>query len=119
MHTFFFAQSASLVQLALHAPAAASQAYGVQSMRETAGPTHFPAAQVEAGCSPPAASQVVAAHTMPSAIGEHVPCRPGTAHELHAAHASTPQQKPSVQCPLMHSAAAAHAVPFGLRFVHE
>jgi hypothetical protein len=89
-------QSASLAQLALHAPAAPSQAYGVQSMRALDG-AQLPAAQVEAGCSRFAPSQSAAAQTVPSAIGEHVPWWPATAHELHELHAPTPQQNPSVQ----------------------
>ena len=56
---------------------------------------------------------------MPSVTGEHVPCLPATAHELHVVHAVTPQQKPSVQKPLMHWLAAVQAVPFGFRLVHE
>ena len=81
---------------------------------------HVPAAQVDAGCSPSLPSQVAAApHTVPSAIGEQVPCFPATAHERQAPHDADPQQKPSVQKPLMHSPAAPQAAPLGLRFVHE
>jgi hypothetical protein len=58
-------------------------------------------------------------HTVPSAIGEQVPCLPATAHERQAPHDADPQQKPSVQAPLMHSPAAAQVAPLGLRFVHE
>jgi hypothetical protein len=90
----------------------------VQSIR-TVDATHFPAAQVEVGCNRSLPSQIAAAQTMPSVIGEQVPCLPAIAHELHAAHVAAPQQNPSVQKPLMHSPAAVHAVPFGLRFVHE
>jgi len=115
---FFFAQSVLLVQLVLHAPATASQAYGVQSMRAVDA-TQLPAAQVEAGCSRSLPSHSTAAHTVPSAIGEHVPWWPATAHELHAAQAARPQQNPSVQWPLMHSVSTVQTVPFGLRFVHE
>ena len=56
---------------------------------------------------------------VPSAIGEQVPCLPATAHELQLPHDADPQQKPSVQWPLMHSASVAQAVPFALRLVHE
>jgi hypothetical protein len=59
--------------------------------------TQLPAAHVEAGCSRSFPSQISAAQTVPSAIGEQVPSWPATAHELHAAHAARPQQNPSVQ----------------------
>jgi hypothetical protein len=114
---FFFAQSALVAQLVLHAPATASQAYGVQSATEPV--MHLPAEQVEAGCSRLAPSHITAPQTVPSVIGEHVPWCPGTAHELQAVQTSRPQQKPSVQWPLMHSTAAVQALPFGFMFVQE
>jgi hypothetical protein len=58
-------------------------------------------------------------HTVPSAVGEQVPCLPATAQERQLPHDADPQQNPSVQKPLRHSAPAPHATPFGLRFVHE
>ena len=114
---YFFAQSAALAQLVLHAPATASQAYGVQS--EMLPATHLPAAQVADGWSRLLPSHVTAPQTVPSVMGEHVPWCPATAHELQAVHASTPQQYPSVQCPLMHSPAAVQVLPFGFMFVQE
>jgi hypothetical protein len=84
------------------------------------GGVHEPAAQVDAGWNASLPSQDGAApHTVPSPTGEQVPCCPATAHERQAPHVAAPQQKPSVQKPLMHSPAPAQAVPFGLRFVHE
>jgi hypothetical protein len=58
-------------------------------------------------------------HAVPSPLGAHIPCLPATAHELQAGHAATPQQKPSVQWPLIHSPSAPQAEPFAFRFVHE
>jgi hypothetical protein len=78
-----------------------------------------PAAHVDAGCSPSLPSQEAAPQIVPSATGEHVPCLPASAHERQAPHDADPQQKPSVQKPLMHSPAPPQAAPFGLRFVHE
>jgi hypothetical protein len=52
-------------------------------------------------------------------MGEHVPCEPATAQERQAPHEAAPQQNPSVQKPLMHSAGLPHTAPFALRFVHE
>jgi hypothetical protein len=62
---------------------------------------------------------MLAPHTVPSPLGAQVPCLPGTAHELHAGQAPIPQQKPSVQWPLMHSPFAVQAVPFAFRFVQK
>jgi hypothetical protein len=62
---------------------------------------------------------MLAPQAVPSPVGAHVPCLPGTAHELQAGHAPIPQQNPSVQWPLMHSPAAVHAAPFGFRFVQK
>jgi len=64
-------------------------------------------------------SQEALEHVVPSPAGEQVPCFPGTAHELHAGQVATPQQKPSVQWPLMHWAGELHAAPFGCRFVQK
>ena len=96
VQAIFFAQSVSLAQLALHAPVTPSQAYGVQSIRAV-DDAQLPVAQVAARCSRSAPSQKAVAQTVPSAIGEQVPWWPAIAHELHAVHAPTPQQKPSVQ----------------------
>ena len=62
---------------------------------------------------------MAAPHTVPSGIGEHVPCAPAIAHERQAPHDAAPQQKPSVQKPLMHSVALPQIAPLGLRLVHE
>jgi len=62
---------------------------------------------------------MAAPHTVPSGMGEHVPCVPATAHERQAPHDAAPQQKPSVQKPLMQSVALPQIAPLGLRFVHE
>ena len=90
----------------------------MQSVR-TVDTVHEPATQVDGGLRRSCPSQSAAPQTVPSEIGEHVPCLPAIAHELQLVQAATPQQYPSVQCPLMHSADAAQTLPFGLRFVHE
>jgi hypothetical protein len=53
----------------------------------------------------------------PSGTGWQVPGLPGTAQEAQLSQLPAAQQKPSVQWPLKHSAPAAQAAPFGLRFV--
>ena len=53
---------------------------------------HEPATQVGGGLKRSWPSQSAAPHVVPSAIGEHVPCLPATAHELQLLHAATPQQ---------------------------
>jgi len=83
------------------------------------GIEHDPVAQVCGGRSRSCPSHSAGPHTVPSATGAHVPSLPATAHELHFAQAATPQQKPSVQRPLMHWLPTVQAVPFGFRFVHE
>jgi hypothetical protein len=113
----FFAQSASAVQLSLHAFAAASQPYGMHSIR--AGIAHVPARQVATGLSRSLPSQDAAAQGVPSALGEQVPSRPGTAHELQAAQAADPQQNPSTQWPLMQSLLEVQVIPLAARLVHE
>jgi hypothetical protein len=55
---------------------------------------------------------------VPSAIGQHVPSWPGIAQELQLLQVAAPQQKPSVQWPLMHWAFELQAVPFARRLVH-
>jgi hypothetical protein len=60
-----------------------------------------------------------APQTVPSPVAAQVPCLPGTAQELQAGHAATPQQNPSVQWPLMHSPPAVQAAPFAFRFVQK
>jgi len=62
---------------------------------------------------------MAAPHTVPSVIGEQVPCDPAIAHERQVPQDAAPQQNPSVQKPLMHSVAVPHTAPLGLRFVHE
>lgn len=57
--------------------------------------------------------------TVPSPVGAQVPCFPGTAQELQAGQAATPQQKPSVQWPLTHSPFDPQAAPFAFRFVQK
>ena len=79
----------------------------------------MPLEQVEAARKRSLPSHMPAPHTVPSAVGEQVPCLPGTAHDLQVPHDADPQQNPSVQLPLRHSAPAPHARPFTLRFVHE
>ena len=54
---------------------------------------------------------MAAPHTVPSGMGEHVPCVPATAHERQAPHDAAPQQTPSTQLPLSHSAPAAQICP--------
>jgi hypothetical protein len=56
---------------------------------------------------------------VPSPVGLQVPSLPGTAHERQAGHIADPQQNPSVQWPLRHSAGPVHALPIGFRLVHE
>lgn len=91
MHFIFFAQSASAAQLDLHALAGASHAYGAHSVR-TVDCVHEPATQLGGGLRRSWPSQSAAPQVAPSAIGEHVPCLPATAHELQLLHAATPQQ---------------------------
>jgi hypothetical protein len=88
---FCFAQSVFEVQLDLHAFAAASHAYGAHSVR-VVGCAHWPAAQVGGGLKRSMPSQSAAPQTVPSAIGEQVPCLPGIAHELQLLQEPTPQQ---------------------------
>jgi hypothetical protein len=114
---FFMAQSPSAAQVVLHALVAVSHANGAQSTG--GGDLQLPAMHVEAVLSRSLPVHDAAPHNVPSAIGEQVPCLPAIAHDWQAPHDAAPQQKPSVQNPLMHSPAAAQAVPFGLRFVHE
>jgi hypothetical protein len=80
---------------------------------------HIPATHVGAGWSASLPSQEAVPHTVPSAVGEQVPCFPATAHDWQAPQDADPQQNPSVQKPLMHSPAAPHAAPFAFRLVHE
>jgi hypothetical protein len=91
VHFIFFAQSASAAQLDLHELAAASQAYGAQSVRAV-DCVHEPAAQVGGGLRRSCPSQTAAPQRVPSAIGEHVPCLPAIAHELQLVQAAAPQQ---------------------------
>jgi hypothetical protein len=111
-----FAQSASVAQLVVH-PAAALHPQGTQSTRVPC--VHMPLEQVDGGRYRSWPSHMLAPHTVPSAVGEQVPCLPGTAHDLQVPHDAEPQQNPSVQLPLRHSNPAPHAMPFVLRFVHE
>ena len=74
---------------------------------------HIPARQVDTGCRRSLPSHMAAPQTVPSVIGEQVPSLPGIAHELQLLHAAEPQQKPSVQCPLMHCALELQMAPFG------
>ena len=64
-------------------------------------------------------SHDAAAQGAPSATGEQVPSRPGTAQELQGAHAADPQQYPSAQWPLMQSLLEVQVIPLAARFVHE
>lgn len=91
MHFIFFAQSASVAQLDLHAFADASHAYGAHSVRAV-GCVHEPATHAGGGLRRSWPSQTAGPHVVPSAMGEHVPCLPATAHELQLLHAATPQQ---------------------------
>jgi hypothetical protein len=56
------------------------------------GITHCPAVQVAGGLRRSCPSQTAAAQTVPSPVGEHVPCLPATAQELQLGQAATPQQ---------------------------
>jgi len=110
------AQSASVAQLELH-PVAALQPQGAQSVRVPS--VQMPLEHVDGARKRSIPSHMAAPHTVPSAVGEQVPCLPGTAHDLQVPHAADPQQNPSMQLPLRHSEPAPHARPFTLRFVHE
>jgi hypothetical protein len=60
-----------------------------------------------------------AAGSIPSAgTGWQVPAMPGTAQEKQLGQLADPQQTPSTQLPLVHSAPATHASPLGFD-VHE
>ena len=80
---------------------------------------HMPPWQVDGGRYRSWPSHIAWPHTVPSPLGLQVPCLPGTAHERQLGHIADPQQNPSVQCPLRHSVAAAHALPVGFKLVHE
>ncbi len=112
----FFAQSPSTAQLVLHPPVA-SQPKGAQSTRVPC--TQVPLEQVDGGRNRSWPSHTPDPHTVPSPVGEQVPCLPATAHERQVPHDADPQQNPSVQLPLRHSPPAPHVMPFALRFVHE
>jgi hypothetical protein len=56
---------------------------------------------------------------MPSKAAEQVPCLPATAHDWQVGQAAKPQQKPSVQWPLMHWTGEVQAAPFGCTFVQK
>jgi hypothetical protein len=64
-------------------------------------------------------AQVPCGSREPAGSGVHVPCLPAIPHELQGPQLATPQQNPSVQWPLMHSADVLHVVPLALKFVHE
>ena len=117
VHLFIFAQSELTAQLVLHARATASHAKGIQGICVVC--LHIPPRQVGTGCRRSFPSHMAVPQIVPSVIGEQVPSLPGIAHELQLGHAAEPQQKPSVQWPLMHCVFELQTVPFGWRLVHE
>jgi len=56
------------------------------------GCVQTPAAQVGGGLRRSCPSHNAAPHVVPSPLGAHEPCLPGTAHELQLGQAVTPQQ---------------------------
>jgi hypothetical protein len=56
-----------------------------------------PFEQVDAARNRSLPSQLAAAQTVPSPVGEQVPCFPATAHDRQLPQVAEPQQKPSVQ----------------------
>jgi hypothetical protein len=64
------------------------------------------------------ATHTPAGSSPPAGTGRQVPACPATAHDEQLGQLLDPQQTPSTQWPLVHSAPATHASPLGLS-VHE
>jgi hypothetical protein len=78
-------------------------------LRHMPAPSHLPSRpHVEASVATHPASAV------PAARGAQRPARPARLHAMHGPQLAAAQQTPFVQWPLLHSAPALQAVPWGL-----
>ena len=65
------------------------------------------------------ARQLARGSAPPFGTGWQLPAFPATAHDEQAEQLSAPQHTCSTQWPLMHWVPSLHALPLGVRFVHD
>ena len=141
-HAWVPSQSASVTQTLLHAPPTHWNGlqFCTPGARHVPSPSHVPGVlrrePVHEGAmhwvsaayfsQPPKPSQVPVVPQLgapwslqaargsgaPSSVGQHVPSRPGSAHETQPPPHATLQQTPSAQKPEAQSALAVHVAPF-------